>query len=158
MCVSVHIAYIGYMSCGILPWIPFHSVVSGIGDNRHHVSILLVRYNAGLLYFCTVRFAVVYLKLFAQWIEIISLSNVFWVKFSGLIQTLHIDLVIMCFCLAPIAWEDRTRSMACWGHGSLFVRSMAAGLRRCFLTALAPHSVRECFCWLSGICLQYSGP
>jgi hypothetical protein len=32
------IAYIGYVSCGVLPLIPHHPVIAIIGDNGYNVS------------------------------------------------------------------------------------------------------------------------
>jgi hypothetical protein len=43
------IACIDYMSYGVLPWIPLHSVIVDIDDNGHPFP-LLVQYNEGLLY------------------------------------------------------------------------------------------------------------
>jgi hypothetical protein len=42
------IACIVYVSYGALPWIPLHSVIAAIGDNRPPARLLL-RYNEGLL-------------------------------------------------------------------------------------------------------------
>jgi hypothetical protein len=43
------IACTGYVTYGVLPWIPLHSLMADIGDNGHRAP-LLVRYNERLLY------------------------------------------------------------------------------------------------------------
>jgi hypothetical protein len=45
------IACIGYVSYGVLPWIPFHAVIAVISDNGHLPP--LVRYNEGQRYIHT---------------------------------------------------------------------------------------------------------
>jgi hypothetical protein len=47
LCVSMFIACIGYVFCGVL-WIPLHSVTADIGYNWHPIPPIS-QYNEGLL-------------------------------------------------------------------------------------------------------------